>query len=176
MLTVVKSWAGRAQLKASLSCICSVRVLLTQSAWGTQPAWVNSMLAPSPLWECRCFYLCLCKRDKLEGKPELTRSMKKPACRHLNEAADSWADASASGFLYMYGIVEMEEGEAIMAAYPVWKFSISVFPGSLPSPAWISLLIIQTADFLKTVPIWFRLPPSLLLGRVWREALPSACT
>lgn len=100
----------------------------------------------------------------------------KSTYRSLNEAADVSADAWCSGFVYSHGATEMEESKAIMAGYPVCRFSISVFPGSLPSPACISLPIIQTADFLKMVPIWFQPPPALLFRCIWRGALPSAST
>lgn len=79
------------------------------------------------------------------------RDGNKSAYISLNEAADSCADARASGFVYLHGATEMEEGKTITAAYPVCR--ISIFPGSLASPACISLLISQTADFLKTAPV-----------------------
>lgn len=65
----------------------------------------------------------------------------KSAYSSLREAAEDCAGVCASGFVYPHGAVEIE-GKATMADYPVCRFSISVFPGSLRSPARISLLII----------------------------------
>lgn len=138
------------------------------------PHWLHLLCGSLPISICGCANDDW--RDKSERKLEFMRDGNKSAYRSLNEAADGCADAWASGFVYPHGATEIEEGKAIMAAYPVCRVSISVFPGSLPSPAWISLLIIQTADFLKMVPIWFQPPPALLFGCIWRRALPSAST
>lgn len=71
------------------------------------------------------------------------RDRNKSAYSYLKETAKSCA--GVSGFVYPHGAREMEEGKTTTTAYPVCRFSISVFPGSLHSPAGISLLLIRPA-------------------------------
>lgn len=139
--TSLNSWSnGQEGHSCRLFSTCFWRLLNPNSAAGLLPTWVNSTLAPFlsasvPISVCGCAY-------DTEGINQESLNSWETGTNLLNsflsEAADGCADAWASGFVYPHGATEMKEGRAIMAAYPVCRFSISVFPGSLPNPAWIS--------------------------------------
>lgn len=55
--------------------------------------------------------------------------MREQICLQLLQSSSRWlCDAWARGSVYLHEATEMEEGKAVMAAYPVCGFSISEFP------------------------------------------------
>lgn len=97
----------------------------------------------------------------------------KSAYSSFNQAADGCVMLEpVVGSVYLHEATEMEEGKPLWQPSPICRFSISVFLTQLTSSAWISLLFIQTADFLKVLSVWLQPPPALLLTCFWRGALP----